>query len=154
MWQAYLFYHFRFPLVLIWSLFSIIDRFELSSHYISYWNLFWQISYRFDTLLRNVPNKQMLGIGRNRTGNDWLETMQKKPSSLSSRLSATLGETRRRTQRGGQMDKTFGLNAGRSGVKIPCRGKCSLRTIAARVNNPLNPLIHLNGVYSAKRLVY
>ena len=39
-------------------------------------------------------------------------------------------------QRGGQMDKTLGLSAGRSGIRIPGRGKCSLRTIAvdARVN--------------------
>ena len=42
-------------------------------------------------------------------------------------------------QRGGLMDKTLGLSAGRSGVRIPGRGKCSLRTIAvdARVNYPL-----------------
>ena len=35
--------------------FLIIDRFELSSHYES-WKLFWQISYRKDTLLKGVPN--------------------------------------------------------------------------------------------------
>ena len=37
------------------------------------------------------------------------------------------------------MDKTFGLGAGRSGVRIPGRGKCSLITTAvdARVNYPL-----------------
>ena len=42
-------------------------------------------------------------------------------------------------QRGGLMDKSLGLCAGRSGVQIPGRGKCSLRTIAfdARVNYPL-----------------
>ena len=33
-----------------------IDRFEPSSHYISYWKLFWQTSYRKDTLLKVVPN--------------------------------------------------------------------------------------------------
>ena len=40
---------------------------------------------------------------------------------------------------GGRIDKTIGLNAGRSGVRIPSRGKCSLRTIAvdARVNFPV-----------------
>ena len=36
--------------------FSNIDIFELSRHYISYWKLFWQISYRKDTLLKGVPN--------------------------------------------------------------------------------------------------
>ena len=37
------------------------------------------------------------------------------------------------------MDKTLGLSAGRSGVRIPGRGKCSLRTTAidARVNYSL-----------------
>ena len=35
--------------------FIIIDRFELSSHYIS-WKFFWQISYRKDTLLKGAPN--------------------------------------------------------------------------------------------------
>ena len=37
------------------------------------------------------------------------------------------------------MDKTFGLSAGRSGVRIPGRGKYSLRTIAvdAIVKYPL-----------------
>ena len=33
-------------------------------------------------------------------------------------------------QGGGLMDKTLGLNAGRSGVQIPGRGKFSLRTKA------------------------
>ena len=39
-------------------------------------------------------------------------------------------------QRGALVDKTLGLSAGRSGVRIPSRGKCSLRTTAvdARVN--------------------
>ena len=32
--------------------------------------------------------------------------------------------------RGGLMDKTLGLSAGRSVVRIPGRGKCSLRTRA------------------------
>ena len=36
--------------------FFIIDRFELSSHYISYWKLFWKISYHKDSLLKGVPN--------------------------------------------------------------------------------------------------
>ena len=42
-------------------------------------------------------------------------------------------------QRDGRTDKTFGFNAGRSGVQIPGRGKRSLRTIAAdaRVKYPL-----------------
>ena len=42
-------------------------------------------------------------------------------------------------QRGGRMDKSFGLNAGRSGVRIPGWSKCSLRTIAvdAKVKYPL-----------------
>ena len=37
------------------------------------------------------------------------------------------------------MDKTLGLSAERSGVRIPGQGKCSLRTIAvdARVKYPL-----------------
>ena len=37
------------------------------------------------------------------------------------------------------MDKTFGLGAERSGVRIPGRGKCSLRTTAvdARAKYPL-----------------
>ena len=37
------------------------------------------------------------------------------------------------------MDKTLGLSGGKSGVRIPGRGKCSIRTIAddARVNYPL-----------------
>ena len=34
----------------------IIHRFELSSNFISYWKLFWQISYRRDTMLKGVPN--------------------------------------------------------------------------------------------------
>ena len=40
---------------------------------------------------------------------------------------------------GGLMDKTFGLSAGRSGVRTPVPGKCSLRTTAvdARVKYPL-----------------
>ena len=37
------------------AIFFIIDRFELSIHYIR-WKLFWQISYRKDTLLKGVPN--------------------------------------------------------------------------------------------------
>ena len=37
-------------------LFIFLDIFDLSSHYISYWKLFWQISYRKDTLLKVVPN--------------------------------------------------------------------------------------------------
>ena len=42
-------------------------------------------------------------------------------------------------QRSAIIDKTLGLSAGRSGVRIPGRGKCSLRTISveARVNYPL-----------------
>ena len=33
------------------SFILVFDRFELSNHYyISYWKLFWQISYRKDTL--------------------------------------------------------------------------------------------------------
>ena len=41
-------------------------------------------------------------------------------------------------QHGGRMDKTLGLKAGRSGVRILGRGKCSVRTTAvdARVNYP------------------
>ena len=37
------------------------------------------------------------------------------------------------------MDKALGLSAGRSGVRIPGRGKCSLRNIAVdtRVKYPL-----------------
>ena len=44
-----------------------------------------------------------------------------------------------RYQGGGILDKTLGICTGRSGVRIPGRGKCSLRTIAvdARVNYPL-----------------
>ena len=40
-------------------------------------------------------------------------------------------------QRGGRMDKTFGFNARRSGVRISGRDKCSLRAIAvnARIKN-------------------
>ena len=37
-------------------------------------------------------------------------------------------------QHGGLMDKTLELNAGRSGVRAPGRGKCSLRTIAVETN--------------------
>ena len=43
-------------LLLLSLFFFSIDRFELSSHYISYWKLFWQISYRKDPLLKDVPN--------------------------------------------------------------------------------------------------
>ena len=46
-------------------LFFIIDRFELSSNYISYWKLFWQISYRKDTLLKGVPNSFRTSWGSN-----------------------------------------------------------------------------------------
>ena len=38
-----------------------IDRFELSGHYIS-WKLFWQISYRKDTLLKGVQNSSWTSI--------------------------------------------------------------------------------------------
>ena len=43
------------------------------------------------------------------------------------------------SQRGGPVDKTLGLSAGRSGVRIPGRRKGSLRTttVDARVNCPL-----------------
>ena len=46
-----------------------------------------------------------------------------------------------RDQRGGQMDTTLGLSAGRSGVRIPGRGRCLLGTtpVDARVNYPLLP---------------
>ena len=37
---------------------------------------------------------------------------------------------RSKEQRGSLMDKTLVLSTGRSGVRIPGRGKCSLRTIA------------------------
>ena len=47
------------------GIFFIIDRFELSSHYISYWKLFWQISYRKDTLLKGVPNSCWMSRGMN-----------------------------------------------------------------------------------------
>ena len=42
-------------------------------------------------------------------------------------------------QRGGLVDEALGLSAGRSGVRIPDRGKCWLGTTAvdARVNYPL-----------------
>ena len=42
-------------------------------------------------------------------------------------------------QGGGLMNKTLGLSAGRSGVRIPGRGKCLLRTTAVntRVKYPL-----------------
>ena len=43
----------------------IIYRFELSSHYISYWKLFWQIGYRRDTLLKGVPNSCWTSRGSN-----------------------------------------------------------------------------------------
>ena len=36
----------------------------------------------------------------------------------------------KQNQRGGLMDKTLGLSSGRSGVRIPGRGKCSLSTTA------------------------
>lgn len=45
--------------------FFFIDRFELSSHHISYWKLFVQISYRKDTLLRGVPNSCWTSRGSN-----------------------------------------------------------------------------------------
>ena len=39
----------------------------------------------------------------------------------------------------GLLDKILGISAEKSGVRIPGRGKCSLRTkaVAARVNYPL-----------------
>ena len=43
----------------------IIHRFELSSNFISYWKLFWQISYRKDTLLKGVPNSCWTSRGSN-----------------------------------------------------------------------------------------
>ena len=45
--------------------FFIIDRFELSSHYISYWKLFWPISYRKNTLLKGAPNSCWSSRGLN-----------------------------------------------------------------------------------------
>ena len=42
-----------------------IDRLELSSHYIMYWKLFWQISYRKDSLLKSVPNSCWTSRGSN-----------------------------------------------------------------------------------------
>ena len=41
---------------ILFFIYFFIDRFELSSHHISYWKLFWQISYCKDTLLKGVPN--------------------------------------------------------------------------------------------------
>ena len=49
-------------------IFFIIDRFELSSNYISYLKLFWQISYRKDTLLKGVPNSSWSSRGSNSQG--------------------------------------------------------------------------------------
>ena len=47
-------------------------------------------------------------------------------------------------ERGGLMDKTLGLDAGRSGVRILGRGKFSLRSLAvdARVKYPLLPFLN------------
>ena len=57
-------------------------------------------------------------------------------------------------QRGGLMDKTFGVSAGRSVVQIPGWGKCSLRTtsVDARVNHPLSrhSLFDVNTTFEGK----
>ena len=58
-------------------------------------------------------------------------------------MHATMG-----VERGGLMDNTLGLSTGRSGVRIPGRGKCSRKTTAfhARVKYPLtllnSPIYH------------
>ena len=57
----------------------IIDRFELWSHYISYWKHFWEISYRKDTLLKGVPNSFWMSRGSN--SHRW-ERCGKKPYTL------------------------------------------------------------------------
>ena len=56
-----------------------IDRFELSSHYISYRKLFWQISYHKDTLLKGVPNSCWTSRGTNSHRWKWCS---KKPRTL------------------------------------------------------------------------
>ena len=60
-----------------------IDRFELSSHYLSYWKLFWQISYRKDTLLKGVPNSCWMSRGSN--SHRWKQC-SKKPCTFSTVL--------------------------------------------------------------------
>ena len=49
--------------------FFIFDRFELSSYYISFRKLFWQISYRKDTLLKGVPSS--CGTSRGSNSHRW-----------------------------------------------------------------------------------
>ena len=62
-----------------------IDRFKLSSHYIS-WKLFWQVSYRKDTLLKGVPKT----CSKRRESNSYhMKAVQSwKPSTLTTRLLA------------------------------------------------------------------